>query len=686
MQLRSLFAAALACTALAMPAWADEGMWTFDNFPADRMRARYGWAPDQAWLDHVRLASLRLAQGCSASFVSPDGLVMTNHHCARECIAALSTPQHDYIAHGFYATKPEDERACPELEANQLLQITDVTKRCQAATEGKEGSAFHDAERGAIAAVEKACTTGADVRCQVVTLYQGGVYDLYKYRRYQDLRLVWAVEDSGANFGGDPDNFNYPRYAIDASYLRVYEHGKPLHTEQHLKFSASGVKEGDITLTSGNPGTTEREETISQLRLARDIRLPFLIDLFSELRGVLWEYGSKGPEQQRTSLTDLFYTENSLKAFKGMVGTLTEGPLMRTKEAAEADLRQQVAADPRLAQRYGGAWDAIAQAVQRGRTILYRYTLLERLPGRFSNLFLEAVELNRYAAEQTKPDAERLEEYSDSNFPALRQSITSEAPVYRELEKTKLTWMLLKIREWLGADDPDVHAILGRESPEQIAARIVDGTRLTDPKLRAKLLQDGPAAIAASQDPLLVFVRRFDGPARAVRKTYEDEVKAPITKNATLVAKARFALHGTSIYPDATFTARLSYGAVDGYMQDGKRIPPFTSFGGAFARATGNDPFRLPESWMRAKDAIDPNTPLDMVTTNDIVGGNSGSPVIDRRGDAVGLVFDGNIQSLGGDFGYDPAVNRAVAVDIVGLRMALDKIYHAGRLVKELAQ
>ncbi|HTZ69311.1 MAG TPA: S46 family peptidase, partial [Acetobacteraceae bacterium] len=547
----------LACTCLAAPAMADEGMWTYDNFPVAKMKAKYGWAPDAAWLTHARLASIRLAQGCSASLVSPDGLVMTNHHCARECLSELADAKHDYIAHGFYAETQADEKKCPALEANQLTDITDVTAKMTAATAGKSGSAFHDAERAAIAKIESDCGTASDVRCQVVTLYHGGVYDLYKYKRYQDIRVVFAPEESIAFFGGDPDNFTFPRYDLDNAFVRIYDNGKPLHTDTYLKFATTGVKDGDIAFVSGNPGGTDREDTLAQFEFQRDYALPFTLYLLSEVRGMLNEYATKGPEEARTSNTMLFLIENSTKALKGRAEALSQGSLVADKARAEMKLRKQVAANSQLQAADGGAWDAIAKAMQHDQDIFERDALLENLPQRLSPLLAQAIELNRYAAESQKPDGQRLEEYSTANFPALKQDITSPAPIYPELEKTMLTWWLTKVREYLGTSDPAVRSLLGDASPSEVAANIVDHTKLTDAAFRAKLLNGGAAAINAYDDPLIDFARKLDGPARAVRMDYENNVKAVVTKNSTLIAKARFALQGKSSYPDATFTLYL---------------------------------------------------------------------------------------------------------------------------------
>ena len=676
----------LASLCLSAAVVADEGMWTYDNFPTAKMRAKYGWAPDAAWLEHAQLASIRLTLGCSASLVSSDGLVMTNHHCARDCISELSDAQHDYVAKGFYAAAAAEEKKCPAMEANQLIQISDVTKQMEAATAGKSERAFHEAERAAKAKIESACGTTADVRCEVVKLYQGGVYDLYKYKRYQDLRLVFAPEEDAAFFGGDPDNFTFPRYDLDMSFVRIYDQGKMLHTDTFLKFSTTGVKDGDIAIASGNPGSTRRDDTLAMLDYQRDSALPFSLNLLSELRGVLSEYATKGPEQARTSKSLLFEVENGLKASKGLSLALVEGSLLADKARAEGDFRRRVAANPQLAANYGSAWDTVEQAVQHQRITHVRNSLLENFPSFVAPLLEQAITLNRYAAEAGKPDGQRLEEYSDANFPALRQQILSTAPIYPELEKTMLTWWLTKVREYLGTSDPDVQTLLGKESPDEIAAAVVNGTKLGDASLRAQLLSAGPKAIDAYHDPLIAFARRLDPLARAVRADTENNVQSVITKNAALISKARFALEGTGNYPDATFTLRLTYGTVADYKDNGRTVPPSTDFAGAYAHATGRYPFALPSTWVTAEKSVNPRAILNFVTSNDIIGGNSGSPVISRSGEVIGLVFDGNIQSLGGDYGYDGSDNRAVSVATTGILEALKSIYHADRLEKELTR
>jgi hypothetical protein len=673
---------ALAASLSPLPGYADEGMWTFNDFPAPRMRAAYGWAPDAAWLRHVRLGSLRISQGCSASLVSRDGLVMTNEHCIRECLGALSDATQDLVSDGYYAKTPEEERRCPDLEADQLVDIRDVTGEIAAATAGKSNASFDQAERQAKARLESACGTSAAVRCEVVTLYQGGSYNLYKYNRFQDIRLAFVTELSSAAFGGDLDNFNFPRYDLDVAFLRIYMNGRPRRTADFLTLSMAPIAEGDVALTSGNPGTTERDQTVAQLQLQRDFVQPFLIATESELRGLLGEFGRRGPDQLRLSTPLLTEIENELKFFKGRQSALIDGPLITDKARAEQDLRRRVAADPRLAS-VGDAWDAIATAVARQRRIGIRNTLLERYPQNFSDLLSFAVKLNRYAAESLKASGDRLPEYSDARLEAVKQQIVSPLPIHAELEEVQLAWWLTKLREHLGADDADVKVLLDGESPDTLAAALIT-SKLVDAALRARLFEGGSRAIEAYHDPLLDFARLLDGPARRVRRDYEINIRAVITENAAKIARARFALDGRSRSPDATFSPRLSYGRVKGYEERGRYISPTTTFEGAYARATGRDPFALPPSWLRARGSIAASTTLNFVASTDVTGGNSGSPVLGRDGQIIGLVFDGNEYSLGGEFGYDGALNRTIAVDVAGIRQALAVIYHADRLTLEL--
>ena len=670
-----------------LPAMAEEGMWTTDHFPADQVAATYGFKPDQAWLDHVQLSSLRLARGCSASFVSPLGLVQTNHHCAQGCLAQLSSEGHDLVATGFYARELKDEVKCPDIEVNQLIAITDVTRRVTEALDGKDGEALADAKKAIQARIAQECSGGdTSLRCDVVELYHGGVYDLYKYRRYQDVRLVFAPEIAIAFFGGDPDNFEFPRYDLDVTYLRVYNGDAPVNSKaNYFRYAAADVQPGDLTFTAGHPGATNRLDTVAELEFRRDVTLPRDIFYSSELRGILTEFSTKGVEQARIATNLLFGIENSLKARKGQFAALVDPAIIKARAVAEHDLRAKVAADPQLQARYGTAWDGVRTTLDHYRGLRDRYTFTEGGQGLSSRLFGFAKTLVRHAAEAAKPDEARLREYTNANFPIQRQAMVASTPVYPELEKLTLTFSLTKLREALGPDDPFVKKALGNKSPAMLATELVDGTGLADAKLRRMLLDD-PAALAASNDPMIAFARSIDPDLRAMRKLYEDEVATPLSKYSTQIANATFRIYGTSTYPDATFTLRISYGSVKGYLQDGREIDPITRIGGAFERATGAAPFRLPDSWIAARSTLNLAQPFNFVTTNDIIGGNSGSPVLNKAAEVVGLIFDGNIQSLGGDFGFDPAVNRAVAVNVGALREALAKVYHADRIVDELGK
>jgi hypothetical protein len=673
---------------IAPAVMADEGMWTLDNLPIQQMKERYGFSPSQAWLSRVQKASVRLAEGCSGSFVSSNGLVMTNHHCANACLSQLSKTA-NYMENGFSTVRREDEPKCPEVELNQLDAISDVTDRVLQATRGKDGAQRVAAERAIHSELEKGCV-GGDAktwRCDVVTLYHGGRYALYKYRRFQDVRLVFAPEQSIAFFGGDPDNFNFPRYDLDVTFFRAYVDGKPAQTPDYLPFDPNGPKTGDMTFVVGNPGSTQRDVPWAQLEDMRDHKLVPIFGFLSELRGVLWDYSRADTARAKEAQDLLFGLDNSLKVYRGWLETLTDHDFQAKKTAGDGALSQWIAADPARKAKFGDPWSTLAKAQQRSHELQERYGLIEggRGFGVGGQLFTQARTLVRAVAERGKPDGERLPAYRDANLPALEQEVASTAPVYPAFETTLLSWSVEKMRQALGADDPFVHEVLGKQSPEQFAAALVTGTTLADPKKRKALWDGGKAAIDASTDPMIVLARRIDPEARALRKQYEDEVSAPVSKAEEAIAQARFAKDGTASYPDATFTPRLSFGKVVGWREKGADIAPFTDFKGAFSRATGADPFKLPDSWLKAKSSLDLATPFDFVTDNDIIGGNSGSPVIDREGHAVGLIFDGNIHSLGGDFTFDATRNRAVAVDSAALLEAIKKVYRLPRLAEELA-
>ncbi|MCA2980650.1 MAG: S46 family peptidase [Myxococcaceae bacterium] len=694
MSLRPLALAAL----VALPALADEGMWTFNAFPSAEVKKKYGFEPTKEWLDQVRLASVRIAGGCSASLVSADGLVMTNHHCARTCIENLSgLSKKDFNRDGFLAKTLAEEAKCPAMEMNQLVEIVDVTRRVQDATRGVADDRFAETQKTEIAKIEKECATSDEFRCDVVTLYRGGRYDLYKYRRFQDVRLVMAPEDAIAFFGGDPDNFMFPRYDLDVTFLRLWgPDGKPLKTDTFFRFSAAGAKDGELTFVSGNPGGTSRTLTVAQLKDDRDARLPMRLFRLAELRGLVTEYQNRGAEQKRHSNDTLFGVENGFKALKGRHAALADAAFFGKLVANEDDFRKKVNADPKLKADFGRVWDEIERLTAKSAALRKEYGALEGGP--YADLFGKARALVRLADESGKPNGERLKEFTDSRLPQLKAQLLSNAPIYKELEIARLTWSLTKIREDLSPDHPVVKKMLGARAPAEVARELVTGTKLDvqgapDPKAkngkpapgsRLALFEGGKAAVDASKDPMIAFARSFDAEARAVRTRFENEVEGPLKKQQELLAKARFAVYGEKLYPDATFTLRLSFGAVKGYVEDGREVKPFTTLGGAFERHTGAEPFALPKKWLDAKGALALDTPFNLATTNDIIGGNSGSPLINKDREVVGLIFDGNIQSLGGDYGFDETVNRAVSVHSAALLEALAKVYGAQRLVEEL--
>lgn len=672
-------------------AMADEGMWTLDHLPTKQMQQRYGFTPSQQWIDLVQHAALRLAEGCSGSFVSANGLVMTNHHCANMCLSQLSKGHEDYMSNGYIALKQEDEPKCPDVELNQLQSITDVTAQVNAATAGKSGAERVKAERAIDSKLEQSCVNGdaKTWRCDVITLYNGGRYALYKYRRYQDVRLVFAPEQSIAFFGGDPDNFNFPRYDLDVAFFRAYVDNKPASTPQFFKFSTQGPKAGDMTFVIGNPGQTQRGIPWTQLAAMRDYRLVPFFGFLSELRGVLWQYGRAGAEQTKEAQDLRFGLENTIKVFNGWLQTLADDNFVDQKKKQDASLRAWMAATPERRAKYGDPWADLERAQLRSKDLRARFDMLENgagFAGRFTQLFGYARTLVRAAAERNKPDGERLPDFREANLPAVQHTLESDVPVYPRFEQTMLSWSLEKFRQVLGADDPTVHEVLGKQSPDDLAQHLVGGTKLADPAVRKQLWDGGEKAIAASNDPMIQLARQIDPESRKIRKAYEDEVTAPTDKADETIAKARFDHEGMSSYPDATFTLRLSYGKVVGWNENGAPVPPFTYIGGLYKRATGADPFKLPDSWIKAQSNLDAATPMNFVTDNDIIGGNSGSAVIDREGHAVGLIFDGNIHSLGGDFVYDGGTNRAVAVDTAVLVEAVRKVYNLPRLADELAQ
>ena len=677
--------AALAVSVAASPARAEEGMWTFDGFPAQRVREQYGWAPDNAWLDTVQAAAVRLTGGCSASFVSPEGLVLTNHHCVIACVQDLSTQANDLVKAGFTAATRAEERQCPGQQAEVVTAITDVTPRVQAAIGRNQGAALARARDAAIAAIEtESCRDPQRERCQVVTLYGGGQYKLYRYRKYSDVRLAWAPEFQAAFFGGDPDNFNFPRYALDAAFLRVYENGRPAATPRHLKWNPRPPVAGEQTFVVGNPGSTQRLFTGSQFAMRRDVIFPTLVPLTSEYRGRLIAAMEDDPEKTRTGGDALFGIENSYKVYIGQWQALRDQEFSERLATAEANLKSRVASDAALKADVGDPWSEVDRATAVYRSFYPEYLLLEANAGWGSQLYDYAEALVRAAQEREKPDAERLPAYTTSRLPLLEKQVSDEAPVYPWLEELRLGFWLSKTRELLTADDPRVKKMLGRQSPEQLAERLVGGTKLADPAVRRQLWQGGIRAIRQSDDPMIKFVLAQQETGRALLDRYRAEVDAPITAAQSRLARARFAAFGDTLYPDATFTLRISYGSVQGWQERGRQMPFATRFEGLFEHATGAAPYELPAKIGAAERRIDKKTVLDFTTNNDIIGGNSGSPVIARDGSVIGAAFDGNIHSIGGSYGFDPRVNRTIVVSAAAVQEVLGKVYGGEALLREL--
>ena len=672
------------------PALADEGMWLFNNVPRADIKQRYGFDVTDAWLKKVQMASVRFNNGGSGSFVSSDGLVMTNHHIALETLHNLSSAETDYLKTGFYARTRAEEARSPDLELNMLMSIEDVTTRVNGAVKpGMSAAEGNTARRAEIAAIEKESLAATGLRSDVVTLYLGGQYNLYRYKKYTDVRLVFAPEVDIASFGGDPDNFNFPRYDLDMAFFRVYENDKPIRVENYFVWSKSGAKDGELVFVSGHPGSTARLNTVAHLEYLRDTGLPFTLKLLNRNLEALKKYGAQGEEQARRAQEDVFEIENSIKALKGQYEGLKGESLLAKKRVAEAALRRAIAADPRKQREYGGAWDIIAKGRKELPSYVRVYSLLESGSAFNSVLFSYARTLVRLAAESAKPNAERLAEYTEARRASLEMGIFSAVPVYEDLEKIQLADSLAFMRDELGAENATVKKVLNGKAPAVRAAELIDGSKLKDAAYRKQVAEGGAKAVEESTDPMILLARSIDAEARAVRKRYETEVQSNERPNYAKIARALYEVQGTKLYPDATFTLRLSYGAVKGYKENGKFIPPFTTIGGLYQHAAAHGdkpPFKVPERWISKKRALDPKTPFNFVSTNDIVGGNSGSPVVNRDAEIVGLIFDGNIQSLVGNFIYDGAVNRAVSVDSRVMIEALRKVYGANEIADELSR
>ena len=671
-------------------ALADEGMWPFNNIPRAEIKKKYGFDVTDEWLRKVQLASVRFNNGGSGSFVSPKGLVLTNYHIVEDIVNDVSTPQKDLAKEGFVARTPADEIKAPSLELNVLMSIEDVTARVTGAVKSGVSDAQAFAARLAeIAAIEAESTKATGLRSDVITLYQGAQYNLYRYKKYTDVRLVFVPEFQAAFFGGDPDNFNFPRFNIDMALVRVYENDQPVHPPSYFKWSTTGAKEGDLVFVTGNPGSTARLNTVAHLEELRDASIPIILRLLERREAMLKKYMAMGEEQTRRAENELNSIQNSLKVYRGQLAGLKDKALMDRKRMDEMALRQWIFANPDRQKTYGDAWDAIAKAHQSLPSYIRERRIFDQAAGFNTTTFGFARTLVRLADESQKPNAERLPEFTDARRASLELALYSPAPIYDDFEKLKLADSLGFMVELLGADHPLVKQIMNGKTPEARANELIEGTKLKDVAYRKELAAGGKRAIESSTDPMTVLARLIDPKARDLRKRFENEVTGVERTNYAKIARARFANEGTSIYPDATFTLRLSYGAVKGYMENGKRVAPFTTLGGLYDRAANfkyQFPYNLPPRWMEKKPAIKMSTPFNFVSTDDIIGGNSGSPTINKNAELVGLIFDGNIQSLVGDFIYDESVNRAISVDVRAMNEVLRKVFGANEIADELTQ
>ena len=661
---------------------ADEGMWLFNALPKELLKQKYGFEPTQEWSEHLMKSCVRFNVGGSASFISSNGLVLTNHHVGSDTLFKLSTKEHNYLQDGFLAKTEADELKAPDLELNQLVDIRDVTAEVTGAVKADATTEQAVAARRAvIAKIQKEASDKTGLRCDVVTLYGGGRYHLYHYKKYTDVRLVWAPETAIAFFGGDADNFEYPRYCLDACIFRVYENDKPAKIEHFLKWSAAGPGDGEVVFVSGNPGRTSRIFTIDALKFQRDVRIPFVLNFLRRREIVLQQFGLNGPEATRRARDELFGVQNSRKAYMGMIGGLQDPPTMAAKMETEANLLSKVGGDSKTAATLG-AWKKIAEVQKR------RAELQGKGVSVASHLYDIAETIVQLVEEDKKPSGERLPEYSESGRESLEQQLYSTAPIYDDLEQAMLADSMARTVELRGGDDEVCQAMLAGRSPADRAADLVSKTQLSKVEFRKQLVAGGAEAVANSTDPLIQLARILDAETRRFIKFNEE--MAEVEKQAyAKIAEATFATQGTSTYPDATFSLRLAFGPVKGYEEDGQSVEAWTNLGGAFAHELnhkGQTDYALPESWAVAKDKLNMSTPLNFVCTADIIGGNSGSPVVNQKLELVGLIFDGNIQSLTADFVYTEKQSRAVSVHSSAIRESLRYIYGAEHIADQLGK
>jgi len=667
--------------------YGDEGMWLYSNAPKEYLKKKYGFEPSDAWLDHLRLASVRFNSGGSGSFVSANGLVMTNHHVGADDLQKLSDAQNDYLKTGFHAKTMAEEKPCKGLELNVLLKIEDVTAKVRGAVkDGAAGSEAAAARRKIISEIEKGTADETKgIRADVVTLYAGGAYHLYTFKKYTDIRLVFAPEQQIAFFGGDPDNFEFPRYDLDMCFFRVYEDGKPAKIEHYLKWSPAGSKDGELVFVSGHPGRTNRQFTVDELKYLRDVQYPGQLARLNRLEVAFGAWADRSEENRRRVKDDLFGVQNSRKARIGGLGGLLDPKLMGRKVADEKRLREFL--DKQGYTDAAKAFETISQAEKLKVKLARDMNMLENMHGFYSASYPIAKLLLRASEELPKPSGERLREFGDARLGSLKFQLFSDEPIYEDLDTIKLAESLTYLASSYGADHELVKKVLAGKSPKDRAFELISGTKVRDVGFRKKLYEGGEAAVDAAKDPLIELARLIDAEARAVRKQFENEIEEPKNQAAAAIAAARFALDGTKTYPDATFTLRLAFGTVKGFTDNGQQVAPFTKFEGLYERSKEHNnqpPFDLPASWVERKSKLDLSTPFNFVCTADIIGGNSGSPVVNKNGEVVGLIFDGNIQSLVLDFLFDDEVARAVSVDSRAMIESLRKVYDAGTLADEL--
>jgi hypothetical protein len=670
---------------LAGPLAADEGMWTLDNMPLKQLKEKYGFEPTPAWLENIRLASVRVGDGGSGSFVSPNGLVLTNHHVALGQLQKVSTPKKNYVADGFYAATLADEIPCPDVELNVLISMENVTARVLAAVKkGMDPVKALAAKKAAIAEIERLSLKKTRLRSDVVSLYQGGEYWLYRYKKYTDVKLVFAPEQQAAFYGGDPDNFTYPRHDLDMALFRAYENGKPAKVAHYLKWSAKGASDGELVFIPGNPGSTNRLMTLAQLQFQREFTYPLRLTFMKRMLAAAKKYAAKGPEEARQAAGMIFGIENGIKVSSGEYEGLKSAGILEKKAAQETEFRKLIDENPKWKADYADAWEQIAAAIEKQKTRMKEFSF-RRVPGlRLGGIALQIVQM---VAELQKPDGKRLEGYHTAELESRRFRLFSPAPIYPGFEEALIIDNLKLMTEELGADDPFVKACLDGKTPEEAAKALLAGTKLADPALRKQLVDGGPAAVAKCTDSFIVLARKLDPIVRELHKWHEDNIESITRPAGEKIGQARFAVYGKNAYPDATFTLRISYGSVKGYPMNGTLAPYKTTFYGLYDRAESFDnkyPFQLPKRVADARDKLDLSTPLDFVCTGDIIGGNSGSPVINAAGEVVGLVFDGNVESFMGRFFYDDTANRTVSVHSAAMIEALKKIYGAEQLAREI--